>query len=66
MKEAQTRMPHQSRNSVVDGSAKAVLVRLVGRRTKVRLKGRLLYIINLDWTRSSEWCCLCTFLRGSD
>lgn len=50
MKEAQTRMPHQSRNSVVDGSAKAVLVRLVGRRTKARLKGRLLYIINLDWT----------------
>ena len=37
MKEAQIRMPHQSRSSVVDGSAKAVLVRLVGHHTKVRL-----------------------------
>ena len=65
MKEAQTRMPHQSRNSVVDGSAKAVLVRLVGRRTKVRLKGRLLYIINLDWTEPWEGCLPCPFLRST-
>lgn len=29
-------------------------------------QGRLLSVIGLDWAKSSEWGCPCTFLRGSD